>query len=309
MHKVSTNCHGDYVSVEKLPQKWQHLRSKHWHQIEHVLANQATKKHITITKARTDVDCFTDHRLLVCKCKFPFKHKKKSLKPPRKTRKRDVRLTVEKKEKLVHFLDIGLPNCTDEWEVFKNLLQQAAKHVFDKKRTTSSDWFNDNDQEIQNLRNKRMDRNAVRNHIRELKDDWFIERAIKAEKFSQNKNFREFYAVLNQVYGPRSKNIYPIKSKENTLLTSSADIKDRWVEHFSELLNCNSEVDINFLDDLDQQAIDRSMDEPIKGEELNEALKNTKTGKTPGPDGILTEILVHGGTQLRIFLFSIITMF
>ena len=44
------------------------------------------------------------------------------------------------------------------------------------------------------------------------------------------------------------------------------------------------------------------MSRPIEEQELDQALSNTRLGKSPGPDGILPEILVHGGHRLRAFL-------
>jgi len=39
--------------------------------------------------------------------------------------------------------------CAQDWEDFKNVLQQAAQHIFNKERIIFSDWFDDNYQEIQ----------------------------------------------------------------------------------------------------------------------------------------------------------------
>ena len=40
---------------------------------------------------------------------------------------------------------------------------------------------------------------SLRKHIRALKNSWFQQRAIEAEKYSQEKNHREFYVTLNAV--------------------------------------------------------------------------------------------------------------
>ena len=61
----------------------------------------------------------------------------------------------------------------------------------------------------------------------------------------------------------------------------------RWVEHFSELLNPESEIDQNVLNEIQQLPIDDSLDLPITHEEVEKALKNTRLKKSPGPDGIL----------------------
>lgn len=42
----------------------------------------------------------------------------------------------------------------------------------------------------------------------------------------------------------------------------------------------------------------------IEQKELDQALANTKLGKSPSADGILSQVLVHGGTCLRAFLLT-----
>ena len=153
------------------------------------------------------------------------------------------------------------------------------------------------------------ERKALKDQIRTLKNQWFQAKADEAENFVHSKNYREFYSTLNKVYGPKSKNQHPIRSKNDNLLTSSTKIKDRWVEHFSNLLNQPSEADMSILEEIHQHPIDRSLDEPITEAELDKALKNTKLGKSPGPDGILPEVLVHGGARLKAFLFTMISLF
>ncbi|XP_065062396.1 uncharacterized protein LOC135689175 [Rhopilema esculentum] len=96
---------------------------------------------------------------------------------------------------------------------------------------------------------------------------------------------------------------------DGDLLTSSTDIKKRWVEHFDELLNQPTDVDDSLIDEIEQLPIDNSLDLPLTEEELDTALKNTKLVKSPGPDGVLPEVLVHGGNTLKAFLFAIISMF
>ena len=233
--------------------------------------------------------------------------KAKGLKPPKKF---DITLTSEKIQRLQLFLDEKLPDCRHDWEDFKMTLQAAAKNTFDQKKRVSNDWFDDQDEEIQRLlKDKQLNRNELRDRVRLLKNQWFHERATEAERYAQSKNHREFYSSINKIYGPRSKTTHPVRSKDGAPLTSSPDIKDRWVEHFSELLNQPTNVDANLIDNIEQLQIDDSLDLAITEEELDTALKSTKLGKSPGPDGVLPEVLVHGGNTLKAFLFAIISMF
>ena len=112
----------------------------------------------------------------------------------------------------------------------------------------SNDWFDDQDEEIQKLlKDKKLNRNALRERIRAMRNMWFQKKAEQAEQYSQEKNHREYYATLNEVYGPKIKNSHPVRSKGGVLLTTSEEIKDRWVKHFSELLNHHTEVDLSIV--------------------------------------------------------------
>ena len=85
-----------------LKNTWQQLRSKHWQQIDHVLSNQAARQCITVTKVNRAADCFTDYKLLVSKCLFFLKQKKKGTRPPKKL---DTRLDDNKRNTPEQFLD------------------------------------------------------------------------------------------------------------------------------------------------------------------------------------------------------------
>ena len=93
-----------------------------------------------------------------------------------------------------------------------------------------------------------------------MKKMWFQKKAEQAEQYSQEKNHSEFYATLNEVYGPKIKNSHPVRSKGGVLLSTSEEIKDRCVEHFSELLNHHTEVDLSIVEDIEQHPINDSLE-------------------------------------------------
>ena len=74
-----------------------------------------------------------------------------------------------------------LPECSEDWEEFKILLREAADHTFGKKKVLD-DWFDDQDEEIQELlKDKKLNRNALRDHIRTLKKRCNQKKAEEAE--------------------------------------------------------------------------------------------------------------------------------
>lgn len=286
---------------------WQHMRSKHWHQIDHVIANKPAKHSINVSKVNVNADCFTDHKLLICKCSFAPKKKKKGKKPPQKP---FLDLSADNVSQLQNYLDQNLTNRPCDWEVLKNTLQSATNLISDKGKKMSLDWFDDNDVQIHALlKNKHLNRNELQKRIRHMKNDWFAQKANQMERFYIENNLRDFFATLREVYGPKSIPTHQIRSKNGQLLITQKHIKERWIEHFSELLNLRSDIDQNVLNEIQQVPINNSLDSPITREEVDKALKNTKLRKSPGPDGILPEIIVFGGQTLRNYLLEIFNNF
>ena len=105
-----------------LKSTWQHPRSKHWHKLDHVIANKSAKLGINVVKANIEADCFTDHRLIVCKCSFSLKSKRKGEKPPVKPR---LEMTPEKIDYLQSYLTDKLSVCPYTWESFKTTLKDT----------------------------------------------------------------------------------------------------------------------------------------------------------------------------------------
>ena len=81
-----------------------------------------------------------------------------------------------------------------------------------------------------------------------------------------------------------------MRAKNGVLLSTPENIKERWVEHYEDLLNQPTDVDWGIPDKPEQCPIIKEFDETIKMEEVRTAIKNTKLRKSPGPDGILPEV-------------------
>ena len=185
----------------------------------------AAQSYVTLKNVNRAANCFIDHKLPISKCLFSIKNKKRGTRTPKKL---DTRLDDDKKVLLKQFLDERLSTCNTDVDELRAVLQNAAAHVFGKKKRVQNDWFDDQDDAIQKLlQDKNMDRHVLRRRIRELKNNWFRHRAEEAERYSQEKNHRDFYGTLNAVYGPRSRTSHPVKSRNGELLTAPDMIKDR----------------------------------------------------------------------------------
>ena len=107
-----------------------------------------------------------------------------------------------------------------------------------------------------------------------MKNVWFTNKAKEAEIYHQQKKQGEFYATIRQVHEPKSRTSNQIKPKQGRLLTTPDEMKDRWMEHFSDL-NISVETDESIRDGLDDFPVKHDLEQPIML--LNDnAIKNTK---------------------------------
>ena len=81
-----------------------------------------------------------------------------------------------------------------------------------------------------------------------------------------------------------------VKDQDRKLLTTEEEIRQRWQEHFDNVLNRPEPVAPAVVDDRTPNEIDVS-DECITRQEIKQALKNMKNGKAAGMDSITTELL------------------
>ena len=75
-------------------------------------------------------------------------------------------------------------------------------------------------------------------------------------------------------------------------------ILDRWLEHFSAVLNRPADINAEAIAHLPQVETNTDLDRPPSEEEVKKAIKQLSTGKAPGADAIPVEVNKHGGDVL-----------
>ena len=97
-----------------------------------------------------------------------------------------------------------------------------------------------------------------------------------------------------------------MKSKDGAILRRQEDIKKRWCEHYSELLNRHPVVDESVLDLIKQHDPIMDLDEVHSGGEIKASVSQMNSNKTSGMDGITAEILKNGGEKIIDLLEQVI---
>ena len=104
------------------------------------------------------------------------------------------------------------------------------------------------------------------------------------------------FSAIKEVYGQTKPRTTPLLSADcSTLLKEKSSINARCREHFSTLLNRPSTADPTVLDQIPQKPIISSLDLSPTIDEVSKAIRQTSSGKSPGMDGIPSQIFKSAG--------------
>lgn len=315
---------------------WMHPRSKCWHLIDYVIVRARDQKDVNITRAMTCADeCWTDHRLIRSTMNIQLhqtrRSQRKQTRPKFNTDSLGDTKRVQELQKTLHErLPEEYPEDVEEhWQTLKTILLDTCKDTLGYKTRKHQDWFDDNDDEIEQLiNNKRIafcswqhDINSkvkrqahsnakalVQRRVRELKNQWWTEKALEIQRLADLGDTRGFFNATKAVYGPSYRGLNPLRSKDGkTLLKDEKEISSRWEEHFRELLNRNTTAHSESINQIPQQPIRKYLDDPPTETEVLDAIRKLSNNKASGPDGIPAEILKQGGPKLLSHIHSLLT--
>jgi len=315
---------------------WMHPRSKHWHTLDYIITRQQHRPEVMITRAMLGADdCWTDHRMLLSKLKFKISSKPihHIVKPPRKLdtdQLQNADACAAYRDSVRNGLS-RTPQANDvneEWNNIKTVVETAASGTLGYKKRKHEDWFYDNITEIEAAveakRSARLDYEAHKNSgakkksardakaacqtlIREKQNCWWIRKAEEIQSYADTMDLKNFHSATKKLYGPIPSCTGALLSSDNeTVLTNPTDILNRWKEHFSELLNRDSNAEEECLQRLPQLPEQLWMALPPRFHEMKSALNEMQTNKAPGPDNLPLEVLKHAGDSLHTRLHLLI---
>ena len=263
-----------FQQKDKYKTTWMHPRSKCWHMIDFVIVRQRDRRDIRLTRVMRGAECWTDHRLVRSKLSLlPSYTSRNRRKVQRNTRLNTASLSsIHIKQQIQDRLESALgPDTNSErrtieekWTQLKNVLLTVGKEVLGtRKIKRNKDWFNENDEEIMQLLDKKHQafklmlqsksadtkrkyqtiRNKVQGALRKMKNDWFLQKAKCIQAHANAHNAKLLYESIRELYGPSICKPNRILDKDGeTVLTEKQEVAERWREHFSDLLNSTEEV-------------------------------------------------------------------
>ena len=161
------------------------------------------------------------------------------------------------------------------WATLKTAILQSSVEVLGFSMKKNKNWFDENDQEIQQLLGRKKSvhqahlaqpsypvkkvafRAACSNLQRKLQiiqNEWWTNLAEKTQLCTDTGDYRGFHEALKAVYGPSRQVVSPLRSTDGqALLTDKASILNRWAEHFQTLFSAVRTVDDSTIQQIPQQ--------------------------------------------------------
>ena len=287
-------------------------------QIDHICIKHTFRSSLQDVKVYRGADVGSDHHLVVAKIKLKLRKGKFT---PNQRPKYNINLLSSKKNREEFAVAVNnrfqaletiedAENIEEHWNRIKGAWRDSCEETLGLKVHQNKEWITENSlkkieerKRAKAILNSSKTRTAKKTAQQKLTEtDKAVKRSIKADKkkylddlaqeaeeAAERGNLREVYSITKRLAGKFQSGDKPIKDKQGKLLTSQEEQKNRWKEHFQELLNrpppenppeiepASEDLEINL--------------EPPSLKEIEAAIKKLRNNKAAGPDGIPGDII------------------
>ena len=313
---------------------WMHPRSKHWHQLDHVITRRKELSSVRSTRTYHSADCNTDHSLVLSKVTLkprPFHLSKTKSKPridtgnakcPKRTKKFVAALKKSIRSSSQHH------GASARWDHIRKSIYDCALESYGKKVHQTNDWFEANKVKLEPVLEARRSaliayksnpcgrtlaclqkaRKKAKALCRHCANSYWLELCNNIEQASNSGNTGRMYEGIKKALGPQKIKTAPIKSKEGVPISDSKQQLKRWTEHYLELYSTKNNITEEALHNIPQLSVLDQLDKEPSIEELEEALDHLTYGKSPDSDSIPPDVVKSGKPALLQPLYELLCL-
>ena len=294
--------------------KFQHKRSRTitWYspdgrsgnQIDYTLISAQWKRFIIRSRVYPGIDIGSDHRALITSIKFCYaNHIRKVRRPSMFTRE-----SIEEKEadfktaidcKLEN-VDEGSLDINAKEEYLGNIILSTANEVLEKRKFRKYPWISDHTIALTAQRHeaRRNNQKSLRNKLnreisrslRKDKESWIQSKCSSIDLDIKRNHTKQAFETINSLTKPSSSNCLQINDSNGTTLSDKNEILGRWKEYCQLLYEVKQ---IRGPPSLENALIpiNDAVIPPPSLTEVETALNSLKNDKSPGIDGIQSDLL------------------
>ncbi|CAI9714921.1 Hypothetical predicted protein [Octopus vulgaris] len=178
----------------------------------------------------------------------------------------------------------------EQWESFRDMVHSIALDTLGQVTRNHQVWFDENDQEIQNLLEEKHQndttctakkaafnniRSTVQAKLRLVQDAWLSAKADEIQGYADKRDTKKFYEALKAVYGLQSSfgSTTLLSSDGTSVLTNKRLILERWAEHFNIVLNRPAQINEEAIARLPQVPTNHELAVPPAVKEMELVMK------------------------------------
>ena len=307
---------------------WERENGEERSLLDYVLVQRRWKSKLLDVMVRRGVaGGMSDHYLVEAKVRIGFvrggrsENVNESVVKTSEFDKKEVRIAYKEKmdERWARVRDTEVEGVYEEYAKFSDGVKESAGSVCGYRRVgrgnKNSRWW---DEEMRGLvKEKRelyevqlQDKRDVSVHAyrmkgREVKKKVRQKKKAANEKVGVNlskyfvENKKLFYREVNAERKVKEQMDFRIKDVNGEMLSEESEVLSRWSEYFEVLLNVEDRREAE-MNDIEVEGVDRRLRMLIEvtEEDVRRAIKRLKNGKSPGVDGITSEMLRYGGESV-----------
>ena len=315
---IVTNTLGPHKASRRWT--WHSPNGQTHNQIDYILVRKRFKSSVNINRTRSfpGADIGSDHDLVMMTFQL---HLKKMKKPEQTRMKFDLdklqdptiaqlfKATIGGKFAPL-LLEVDSSDLDTFTEAINTAVTETAKEVLGKKRSVKKPWVTP---EVLDLCDKRRNlkklkhgstegaekyRQAdkdVKMSMRRAKEEWIANQCNEIEDNLSRNNTKKAYNITKELTSNKQNRPSSIQDKNGKCLTENTEIMNRWTEYCSDLYSHHTVGDPDKLKSHPSTDTDSP---PILREEVEEAVKALKKGKSAGIDNIPGELVQAGGESM-----------
>jgi len=196
------------------------------------------------------------------------------------------------------------------WNTIKSAFQDTGAEVLGtSKPRKTKDWLSIETRQLaterRELKSRKRDSPQSTTHYNYLcreikrrgradKETYLNDICKRVAEASNQRRSHAVYQGIQLICGKTASHVRSVRDKNGVVLTKPEEIRGRWREHFEELYNGNIYTDPSVL--LDLSAAENNSDTPeLLREKVEAALRNIKSGKSPGKDNVTADEMRASG--------------
>ena len=305
---------------------WKHPATKQMHIIDYVVMRAEQWVFCTDVQVMRGASCWSGHQMVRANLRVvPLWRQKKALTSPIAVLGLSSNgLRGEYLQKLDEYLtaEQHKPHeAASNWCTLKKCILAAAEESLGRGRKKQPEWFMEaadtqtplleakraahakvlQIDSVANRRAFRRQQRMVNAAVDEAKEEWVRRLAKDAERAKKDgkqrwKSIRQLQATFA---GRRPRRPTALLTEDGDLTRGPTEVKQRWYDHFTSILNIRSQYRQEVIDEMPAQSSRLEVDHPPTSDELSHALGHLKGGKAGGKTRILPELLKCGGTEMQ----------